>query len=198
MYNYSVAQVLSTRLHIFTKKISNFSLEHLFTFCTRQSAVRTTIAAIVPCNNSQYWMEQIQTRSQRERGDYAPFLHYTCTHIPAVVSRRSSFCRGIIGLYEPDKNTRQRQKSHTSQSLCMHSLTCTCVSLYTRASFSFCFPFPWFFWSCQCSAVSMGEFYRWLMEINGSLWWQVRKREMSRSFRRYESRIHYGVMFLRF
>jgi len=44
------------------------------------------------------------------------FLHATCTHIP-VVSRRSSFCRGIIGLYEPDKNTRQRQKSHTSQRL---------------------------------------------------------------------------------
>lgn len=42
-----IAQVLSTRLHIFAKKISNFSFKHLFTFCTRQSTVRTTIAAIV-------------------------------------------------------------------------------------------------------------------------------------------------------
>lgn len=45
-YNYSIAQVLPYA-YICPKKISNFSLEHLFTFCTRQSTARTTIAAIV-------------------------------------------------------------------------------------------------------------------------------------------------------
>lgn len=183
------------RIYLPSKKKSNFSFGtpfHLL-YTSTNSTYDNRCDSSVPCNNSQYWMEQIQTRSQCERVTMPPSstpLH-SCTHIPAV-SRRSSFCRGIIGLYEPDKNTRQRQKSHTSQGLYMHSPTCTCVSLHICAPFSFCFPSPWLLWSCQCPAVSMGEFCRRLMEINGSLWWKVRERErqarMSRRSR-YGSRI---------
>lgn len=137
-YNYSVAPVLLPFTYICPKKISNFSLEHLFTFCTRQSTARTTIAAIVRraiirnIEWSKYKREVSAKGWLCPLPSPPPFLHYTCTHIPAV-SRRSSFCRGIIGLYELDKNTRQRQKSHTSHGLCMHSLTCTCVYPYTYA-----------------------------------------------------------------
>lgn len=46
-YNYSVVQVSPTFAYICPKKISNFSLEHLFSFCTCQSTAHTTIAAIV-------------------------------------------------------------------------------------------------------------------------------------------------------
>jgi len=180
-YNYIVVQVSPTfTYYICPKKISNFSLEHLFSFCTCQSTARTTIAAIVRYRaiiRNIEWSKY--KREVRAKGWLYPPSSTPPALILPCVSRRSSFCRGIIGLYEPDKNTRQRQKSHTSQGLYMHSRICTCVSLHIRASFSFCFPFPWLLWSCQCPAISMGEFCRRLIEINGSLW-KVKERERKR------------------
>lgn len=130
------------RSHIFAlKKYRIFRPDTFSAFCTRQSTATydNRCDSSVPCNNSQYWMEQIQTRSQRERVDRAPpsppLLHSVCTHIPAV-SRRSSFCQGIIGLYEPDKNTRQRQKSRTRvEALYIRILVRVymCVYFYTYA-----------------------------------------------------------------
>lgn len=74
------------------------------------------------------------------------------------------------------KKIRDKGRSCTrSQGVaCMYVL----FNLYTRVSFSFCFPHPSdFLWSCQRPTSIDGEFCRWLMEINGSLWRETNERE---------------------